>query len=201
VGYITQSNMHTLSGISLPTSWSLIPSPYPADISRLKDDSDPHWKLQAEMPFAAFRKASVNVDFYLPRKGQLEKSITDEWIRFSNGERFTMESLGYVADMFLQVVEAYRGEQKPGQKKWPSFWYPTLLLNLEAKKVLPPEGVEWLFVRVRAKQIKDGRMDLDVVIQDESGDLVALSQHVCLVLGAERNMAERKQIGQDSTKL
>ena len=65
-------------------------------------------------------------------------------------------------------------------------------MNLEVKKTLPPEGVEWLFVRVRPKQIKNGRMDLEVVILDEQGDIVALSQHVCLILDAARNMAERK---------
>jgi len=163
------------------------------------------------MPFPTFRKASTNVQFYFPRNGQLEKSITDEWMRFSNGERFTMESLGYVADTFPQIVEAYRDDpavQPPNGGKWPSFWYPTMLLNLEIKKVLPAEGVEWLFVRVRAKQIRNGRMDLEVVIMDEEGDLVALSQHVSLVVGAERNVAGRakggggeEKLGKEKTKL
>ena len=122
-----------------------------------------------------------------------------------------MESLGYVADMFPQIVEAYRDDPAANSadgKKWPSFWYPTILLNLEIKKVFPPEGVEWLFVRVRAKQIKNGRMDLEVVIMDADGDLVALSQHVSLVLGAERNVAERGKggsekdtLGKEKTKL
>lgn len=62
------------------------------------------------MPFAEFRKASNNVQFYIPRTGQLEKSLSDQWFRFSNGDRFTMESLGFVADLFEQVVEAYRDD-------------------------------------------------------------------------------------------
>ena len=66
-------------------------------------------------------------------------------------------------------------------------WYPTVLLNLEVKKALPEEGVEWLFVRVRTKKIENGRMDLEVVVLDEGGDVVALSNHVCLILSAERN--------------
>lgn len=60
------------------------------------------------MPFAEFRKASNNVQFYIPRSGQLKKGLSDQWFRFSNGDRFTMESLGFVADLFEQVVEAYR---------------------------------------------------------------------------------------------
>lgn len=83
-------------------------------------------------------------------------------------------------------------ETESSRNQWARFWYPTLLLNLEVKKVLPPEGVEWLFVRVRPKQIKNGRMDLEVVILDEGDNIVALSQHVCLILDAARNMAERK---------
>lgn len=126
-----------------------------------------------------------------------------------------------MSDMWPQVVEAYRAERDPyhvdnpqdkddeqpfaqvastqqeGKKKdgWARFWYPTLLLNLEIKKALPAEGVEWLFTRVRAKQIRNGRMDLECVILDEGGDIVALSHHVTLVLGAERNMAERRTEG------
>lgn len=73
-----------------------------------------------------------------------------------------------------------------------AYWYPTLLLNLEVKKALPEEGVEWLFLRVRAKQIKNGRMDLEVIVLDGDGDLVLLSHHVCFILGAERNLAARR---------
>lgn len=73
------------------------------------------------------------------------------------------------------------------------FWYPTLLLNLDIKKSLPDEGVEWLFARVDTKQIKNGRMDIDLVILDEQGDIVALSSHVALAVGSARNTTERKK--------
>lgn len=61
-------------------------------------------------------------------------------------------------------------------------WYPTMMMDIEVKKALPSEGVEWLFVRAIAKQIKDGRMDLEVIVMDEGMELVALSHHVCLVI-------------------
>jgi hypothetical protein len=70
-------------------------------------------------------------------------------------------------------------------------WYPTLLLNIDFKKSLPEEGVEWLFVRAESKQIKNGRMDIEVIILDEAGDVVALSHHVALAVSAERNVAKR----------
>ena len=110
VGYITNSDISSESGLTLPTSWSLMPAPHPVDLVRLARNRDQYWKWQEKMPFAEFRKASNNVQFYIPRSGQLEKSLSDQWFRFSNGDRFTMESLGFVADLFEQVVEAYRDD-------------------------------------------------------------------------------------------
>lgn len=142
--------------------------------------------------------------------------MADEWICFNSGEKFKQDSLGFVVDQFPQVVEIYPGTPPPSSamsakdvdvdgdwrqtkevKKKPN-WYPTLLLNLDVKKALPEEGVDWLFVRVRAKKIENGRMDLEVVVLDEGGELVAVSNHVCLILGAERNM---KRSGEEGSKL
>lgn len=213
VGYVVNSNFRAEDGLSLDTNFSLYPPPYKVDVRKLRDDCDANWALQQHMPFAVFRKATQNVKFFLPRNGQLMNSLADEWISFKSGEKFTNESLGYVADTWPQVVESYREElpgvalQKPDASKgnkpqWARFWYPTVLLNLDVKKELPAEGVEWLFVRVRAKQIKNGRMDLEVVIMDEAGDIVALSNHVALILSAERNMASRRTAkGEQATKL
>ena len=74
------------------------------------------------------------------------------------------------------------------RSQWAQFWYPTVLLNMEVKKALPSEGVEWLFSRVSAKQIHNGRMDIELVVLDESGEIVVLSNHVALIVPAERNM-------------
>ena len=208
MGYLTFCNMSKLQGLSLPTPWSLQPAPYAVDLARLRGGEDPNWAFREDTPFKGFRHASQKVHFHLPReeKGQLELGMVDEWLRMATGERFTTDTLGYVSDMWLQPVELYRdGDEKArafpeevegqeGKKRitWARNWYPTLQLNLEIKKVLPPEGVEWLFVRVKAKQIKNGRLDVEVVILDEGAEIVALSQHVCLIVGSERNMAERK---------
>jgi Thioesterase-like superfamily len=153
------------------------------------------------MPFASFRKASQKVQFHFPRSGQVIRSIGDEWLCFTNDEKFTNESLGYLADTFPMLVEQFREDNNPYDvsssgtqsrlTKPAKYWYPTLVLNLDIKKALPEGGVDWLFGRVRVKQIKNGRMDLEVIIMDEGGDIVALSNHVCLVLGSERNTAAR----------
>ncbi|EKG14901.1 hypothetical protein MPH_07941 [Macrophomina phaseolina MS6] len=195
VGYITNSNIDNEQGVSFETGWSLDPAPPPVDLAHLAEDRDEHWAEVTEKPFSKFRKVMNRVRMYLPRNGQAMKSLSDEWLRLDSGERFTNESIGVVSDLWPQIIEEFRREEKNAAP----FWYPTLLLNLDIKKPLPEEGVEWLFVRVRAKKIKNGRQDLEVVVLDETGDLVALSHHVALVLSAERNTAKRRT--KDASKI
>ncbi len=80
-------------------------------------------------------------------------------------------------------------------------WYPTVLLNLDVKKALPVEGARWLFVRLEAKRIKNGRYDLEVMAFDVEGELVAVSNHVVFAVSAERNLAERRKGNDGSAKL
>ncbi|KAK8158990.1 thioesterase-like superfamily-domain-containing protein [Phyllosticta citrichinensis] len=187
VGYLTNSNLHAEEGISLETDWSLHPPPPSVDLAKLAQDKDDHWELQKNRPFPKFRKVYGHVRTHLPRRGQAMRSLADEWLRFPNGEKFTNESVGLVADLWPQIVEAYNSTEDQALS-----WYPTLLLNLDVKKALPAEGVEWLFARVRAKKIKNGRQDLEVVIMDETGDIVALSSQVALILDSSRNTAKRR---------
>ncbi|KAE9381353.1 hypothetical protein N431DRAFT_539023 [Stipitochalara longipes BDJ] len=202
VGYLTNSNLVTESGVTFSsTHYTLNPPPPTVDFSLIRQDKDENWAPIPEMPFASFRRATRKTDFYFPRQGQRKRSSADEWIRLANGEKWTNASIGYVCDMWPMPVEAFLHDQNPydvstieGGKdklKPAKFWYPTLLLNLDVKKALPDEGLEWLFVRVEAKQIKNGRMDLEIVIMDERAELVALSHHVAFAVGAERNIAKR----------
>ncbi|OAL06684.1 hypothetical protein IQ06DRAFT_321887 [Phaeosphaeriaceae sp. SRC1lsM3a] len=185
IAYVTNSNMDKEEGFSFDTEYKLSPPVLPVDLKKLEHDTDPNWKRQGEMPFAKFRKASNRVTFYFPREGHALKSGADEWLCFSDGSNFDDTSIGFVADMFPQVIERHR-DQSQGP-----FWYPTLLLNLDIKKALPAEGVKWLQIRVEMKKIKNGRMDLEVYVHDAEGDLVALSHHVGFVLDASRNTAAR----------
>jgi hypothetical protein len=209
LGYITNSNLDTEQGVSFETGWELHPKPYAADLSQFDLGRDQNWVEQKAMPFANFRKASNRVRFFFPRQGQFLRSLTDQWICFRDGSRFTTETLGFVADMFPQVVEGYRdgddpyavkAEGKAGPvskaRSGANYWYPTVVLNLDIKKALPKDGVKWLFCRTRSKLIRNGRLDIEVIIFDESGHLVALSHHVTLVLGAARNMAARRRDGE-----
>lgn len=187
IAYATNSNIDTEQGVSFDTEYKLQPPPVSVVLRDLAKDTDKNWYLEENMPFPKFRKASHQVKFYFPRNGQIQTNIADEWLCFRDGSNFTNSSIGFVADMFPLIVEAYR-DQSQGP-----FWYPTLLLNLDVKKSLPPEGVKWLAIRVQTKKVKNGRMDLEVHVHDEQGDLVALSHHVTFVLDAARNTAARKK--------
>ena len=215
VGYITQSNLTTEAGLSLETAFSLHPPPLPIQSTdALRRDEEPNWVL-TEKKFTKFRKAGRHVKTYLLREGQVGQALIDQWLCFESGERFTQEALGYLVDTFPQIMESANGQgdlakemrqlqaqnagasdvQESGpigtgldKSQWAQFWYPTVTLTIDIKKALPVEGVDWLFSRVRAKQIRNGRMDLEVTILNEDGDILALSTHVALIVDAKRNM-------------
>ena len=95
-GTLTNSNIDTESGLSLDTEYSLHPPPVPADLSKLRGDTDANWELLDTVALSGFRKVYAKVTTWLPRQGQHHYSIADEWVAFSTGERFTNESLGFV---------------------------------------------------------------------------------------------------------
>lgn len=204
VGVLTNSNLATETGVTFNTNYVLSPPPLPVNLQLLGKDEDPNWACQKDMPFKEFRKATQKTQFHFPRKGQAKQNLGDEWIRRSSGEKWTNTSIGYVADTwpmpvesFIHSADPYSFEDVESQKDNPrpaKFWYPTLLLNLDIKKSLPEEGVEWLFTRVEAKQIRNGRMDLEVIIMDDGREIVALSHHVAFAVGSERNIADRRKV-------
>lgn len=212
--YVSNMNMESEQGFSATTKWQLLP-PVPAvDLSKLAAGKDPIWAERKIWPYSSFRKAPTHIRFFFPRNGQTHPSISDQWMCLRDGENWTNESLGFVADSFPQMVEVFSTEVDPYSialeqrmdikdqervYKNPGFWFPTLVLNLDIKKALPREGVKWLFLRTQAKSIKNGRYDLEIIIRDGSGDLIALSHHVCLAVSASRNLAKRRTA--DQTKL
>lgn len=214
-GYVTMSNIHTETGLSLPTSYALYPPPLPADLLALaRSGRDENYTSRARDPFPQFRRAAQNLQMFLVRPARRPdnhpKAMNDQWVRFAPNKnptgRWTNDALGFLVDMFPQIVEKYvnphieeagLGQQSEDEAKaWKGkdsgataakYWYPTLALNLDVKKLLPEEGVEWLFVRVKAKAIRNGRFDLDVEVWDTDHGLVATSSHASLIVDSSRN--------------
>ena len=212
VGYFTNSNMATETGVTFSSHWDLHPKPLPiTDFAALEANQDPNWGERKEWPTADFRKATRHLRSWFPRRGQPSPTCLNMWYCFKDpASRFTNESLGFVCDAFPQVMEYFllggvdsyslefeqrysQAEQKRIIGQHARMWYPTLLLNLEIKKALPEEGVRWLFVRLEAKKIVNGRYDLEVLVFDAEGELVAVSNHVCFAVSADRNMAARRK--------
>ena len=212
-------DMKNAKGMSYTTDYTLSPPPAKADVSKLATNEDSRW-VSYSNPYhpKSFTKAQTHLKYVMPSSGSPHPSIMDEWITpTSIGDKFTNENIGFVADQWPQMAENYRPESPHNNKGivarairarkgastkndvgWKSpFWYPTLLMNIEFKKLLPPQGVDWLFVRARAKQIRDGRMDVEVTILDEESELVALSNHVCFIV----NLAPEQTAKGQSSKL
>jgi hypothetical protein len=92
------------------------------------------------------------------------------------GKFFGVTSLPYLADDFHQLPEAYGLVGN---------WYPTLSYGMEVKKA-PPAGKEvweWLFLRIWMHEVRSGRFDLQVLIADEDGEVVAICRHTALIVG------------------
>lgn len=213
-GYITMSNLANEQGVTLPTAYQLHPPPFPVDLDALASTGDDkYYSLRRVEPFPSFRRAGRHCQMHLVRPEMKPvdrpKSIVDQWIRFYPHRqlgRWTNDAFGYIVDIFPQIVEQYVNphledkadhaenvnDEKLREEPRAKYWYPTLVLNLDVKKLLPPEGVEWLFVRIQAKAILNGRFDLDVEIFGVDGELVALSTHASLVVDATRNLSKRK---------
>jgi hypothetical protein len=63
----------------------------------------------------------------------------------------------------------------------------TLSMSTEIKKMLPKDGIRWLYMRTEAKRLEGSRMDLEVLLFDETMDLVAISHQVAwIVTGVEK---------------
>ncbi|KAK1777600.1 thioesterase-like superfamily-domain-containing protein [Copromyces sp. CBS 386.78] len=213
--YLVMTNLSSMAGITLDTQFSLVPPPltlskpdFSSLLSKQNGQQDANWTAIRLPPGFSYIRALQNTRFYMPRAGQVRKSIIDLWIRLASGERFTDATLGYVSDCWPYVVEAYRPrsneeEEESNMNKEGAaafrhdarHWYPTVVMNVEQKKAAPEKGWEWLRMRVSSKEVRAGRFDLEVLVMDEQGELVVVSNHVGLVLGSERNLAGRAQAG------
>lgn len=118
--------------------------------------------------------------------------IADSWIRM--GENYIPGSPYSNADMVATAKkqlddgwyrrewnedfdETYAGSGYAGAYRWP-----TMNMSMEIRKLLPEEGVEWVFLRAEIKMMKDGRTTTEIVIRDADMDVIAISHQVGLIL-------------------
>jgi len=217
------TNLQVERGLTFKTDWKLDPPTIEASISSLANDCDPRW-VSYQTPYhpESFRRVQSYVKFYVPLEVQ-QPHIRDLWITPADPSvTFTTAMLGFLLDISLPIVDNYMPNESTGgqiavirlgleQKKAreagvtelidPSggaFESPAVYLSLattvEIKKLLPPGGVKWLFMRAYAKEIKHGRLSMEVVIFDESLELVALSQQLCPLMELSRIKTSKESL-------
>ncbi|EEH36812.1 hypothetical protein PAAG_07230 [Paracoccidioides lutzii Pb01] len=211
-GFVTISDPVSEAGVSAPCSWTVYPPPpdskapqfSPGHNGQLVPGSP--WK-KTILCYPEFRRASSNSEFWEPVDPRLDerRAITDQWARLRpNGPkgglgRWTGEALAYLVDIFpvaLGNLEIMTAKEMGSE---PPFWFPTIVLHIDFKKPLPKGGVEWLYSRITTKVVRNGRTDIEVVVMDEQGDVVALATQLGLVVGSNRNTGEKAGGSQSRT--
>lgn len=118
----------------------------------------------------------------------LGPSVRETWLKWKteSGTVFDLPALAYLADAIRPLVEAYGDEMKGN-------WYPTLNYNMDIRRKwkVGQEGWQWLFLRAELRECWGGRFQMEVIIADEDGDVVATCSHVALIVGLDRNLKGR----------
>lgn len=188
---VTQGNLAReiqAGGPSLPTR-PILPFnavSYPPPRSDFEEwHTEPIWRTTRPVAFKLVTFLPKGSDS-LAGNPSLGPSVREQWVRWSDGigggDGFTIASLPFLADSFRPIPEAYGMINTA---------FPTLSYGLEVKRAPPtPRGWEWLFLRIEMRQAKFGRYDMDVVIFNEEGELVALGKHTSLIIPVGRHSKE-----------
>ncbi|KAL4874794.1 thioesterase-like superfamily-domain-containing protein [Aspergillus karnatakaensis] len=153
--------------------------------------------------------------------GERVNQVVDQWARFRPGgavaqekgksgatAKWSNEAVMYLLDLFpaalnrlgamedsgVQPSSVGAGSGSDGGNIVGGYWYPTVTMNIDLKTRIP-EGMEWLHSRVVTRMLRGGRADLDVVVLDQRGAVVATSSQVALVVDVGRNTKGRNTKG------
>ncbi|KAL5332148.1 thioesterase-like superfamily-domain-containing protein [Aspergillus crustosus] len=119
-----------------------------------------------------------------------------------------LNRLGAMEELRLKSLETDIGSSRDGQGQGQQteegkrkgnlgielsgrFWYPIVTMNIDLKRRIPEEGVDWIHSRVVTRVVRGGRGDLDVVLLDEQGEVAATSAQVALVVDSARTTKGR----------
>lgn len=201
-GYLTMSDGISEVGVTLPTKWN-VPIPLPRGFSLLDTESgeivdQKNWQ-RLVIPHPEFRRASSRVEIYEWKATTTTTlgSGVAQWARLrphgakGHFENWTMESVAFLSDIFPTALGRLEGAVQKDVENPVPIWFPTLALNIDFKQHALVDSYEWLLSHVHIKSIQNGRMDVEVVILDASGELVAVATQTALVMPSDRNMANR----------
>ncbi|KAF7954983.1 uncharacterized protein EAE97_000242 [Botrytis byssoidea] len=223
MGFMNLTNLSHTQGYSFPVPQTLHPSPPPACIPDLTTNTSPHW-ISYQTPYhpSSLRRVHSYPKFFVPLSPQ-PPSLRDQWLTPTHPfTRFTNETLSFLLDISFPILDNFYPEKASGgqaatvqvglaQKRERemgvaknvdvesgSYRAPAMITSLatsiEIKKLLPPGGSKWLFMRAQAKEIKDGRLSMEVMVFDEGMELVALSRQLCPIIELSRAMANKQKL-------
>lgn len=210
----TATNFDKLVGPTVPSAWTLHPPPAPVpDFAKvLAHQPDDHWLpaiVAGEvLPFTR-RQLVLNCGF--PTDG-----VCDAWNTFQGDERMDATYLAMMADCVpslsdtllsnhglydarrnFEMIQA-AARENPGQPAVLTNSYKelaksnvfnnTVTLDIEFKRRLPEEGVQWTFTRAATRMLEAGRMDLDITICNEKMEYLCLARQVVLALDVSRKL-------------
>jgi hypothetical protein len=211
VGFITVSSPAAEVGLTYPNGWTLQPpqrDTRPPQLVVQHGEAEEEeeqvvpgspWK-KISTPHSNFRRVSKHSRVFVPAvpAGGHGRGITDQWalLRPSGSKggrgRWTNDTLPHLADVYPTALgDLDHATARAEKQKGSISWYPTVTLNIDFKKRLPPDGVEWMYSRVVTKSVRNGRTDFEVVMMDEAGAIVALATQVGLVVSSSRNVDGR----------
>ena len=200
MGYITVSPPSAEVGLTAPTDWTLHPPRTPVNLAALAvHGHDGPWRRFQDR-YSAFRVAGQNIEVFAPEQEEQEQGRLirhkEQWVRFRPGgqpARWTNEALLFLVDMFPTALDglARVATATTAAAAAAPFWFPTVALTVDVKKQLPAQGVEWLYSQIHNKTMRGGRSDIQVVVLDAQGELVAVASQVSLVMSASRNIGQR----------
>jgi hypothetical protein len=218
----TATNLDKVVGPTASTAWSFYPPTKPIPkFSRVSaKQPEENWlpfRLIGEiLPFTA---RMLNL---YPREGFPVDGVCDAWTCFTGEEYMDSTYLTAMADIIPSMsdtllhndgiydarrifaeIEQWANENpgipmdvkntlKQGMKA--RIFNNTLTLDIEFKRRVPKEGIQWTFVRSATRMMDRGRLDLDVTICNEKMELLCLARQVILVLDSKRKFG-RKGLG------
>ncbi|KAK5174296.1 uncharacterized protein LTR77_001376 [Saxophila tyrrhenica] len=203
VAYFTIFNRLTTKGMSLPTPYTPSPPIPPISFPLLRAGHDPLWtNFHRPYDISPNTRFLSNFHIAVERTAHADKRTMQSYLGWAHPHsRWTTASLGVACDLFLPASEnffdSYRSAQgmadeavsvetsghKGTSVPWTRpYWYLTLNVSIEVKRALPEEGVEWLFIRMRTKEVVEGKIDVSGEVWDAEGRLVAVTQQLWVVV-------------------
>ncbi|KAL3465087.1 thioesterase-like superfamily-domain-containing protein [Aspergillus heterothallicus] len=197
-GYLTVSDEMSETGFSIPSDPDVYGA-FPRRHPTVEDNGQSGWR-KVTIAHPKFRRASSRVELYEREdKASLSREV-GQWARLRPDgpkgriENWTVESVAFLCDILptaLGRLERIVQDSLQGGEAPVPVWFPTLALNIDFKRCVLEDKHEWLYSHIHIKSVQSGRMDVQVVILDAEGELVAVATQVALVMSSERNLSKR----------